>query len=149
MSLKLRCWCHGLTEGKRTCSGTQDSKSHANCAHLHTHFLADKTLTALVQWCVCEHHACSHLRAGIGAVKDHKANTSLTTLTLDCNEVGDAGAAAFAKALQATVLTCKKCVFRACVCCQCKCRFTKSSEELASTTCFAVRVAAFVTLLVV
>ena len=80
----------------------------------------------------------------MGAVKDHKANTSLTELTLGGNGVGDAGAAALAGALQATVLTCKKCVFRACVCCHSKCRFTKSSPELASSTCCAVCVAAFV-----
>ena len=30
----------------------QDSQSHTSCAHPHTHFLADKILTALVQWCV-------------------------------------------------------------------------------------------------
>ena len=41
----------------------------------------------------------------MGAVKDHKGNTSLTELTLWGNSVGDAGAAALAKALQAMVLT--------------------------------------------
>ena len=92
---------------------------------------------------VVEHHACSHLRAGTGAVKDHTANTSLTVLWLERNEVGDAGAAALADALQAMVLTCRKCVFRACVCCHRKCPFTKSCQELASSTCWAVCVAAF------
>ena len=29
----------------------QDAQSHTRCAHPHTNFLADKTLTALVQWC--------------------------------------------------------------------------------------------------
>ena len=79
----------------------------------------------------------------MGVVTDQKANTSLTKLDLEYNKVGDAGAAALADALQATILTCKKCVFRACVRCHRKCRFTESSEELASSTCFAVYVAAF------
>ena len=85
----------------------------------------------------------------MGAVKDHQANTSLTTLTLEGNNVGDAGAAALADALQATVLTCGQELFQSCVCCHHRCRFTKSSEELASSTCSAVCVAAFVILLVV
>ena len=88
-----------------------------------------------------------------GCCKNHKGNTTLTVLSLEGNSVGVAGAAALADALQATVLTCRKCVcvcvFMACVNCYNKCRFAKSSEELASTTCFAVRVAAFVILLVV
>ena len=63
-----------------------------------------------------QEHARSRLRAGIGAVKDHKANTSLTVLLLDRNKVGDAGAAALADALQAMVLTCKKmCVQGVCL----------------------------------
>ena len=89
------------------------------------------------------------MRASMGAVKDHKANTSLTFLGLWNNNVGDAGAAALAESLQATVLTCKKCVFRESVRCHRKCRFTKSSEELASSTCSAVCVAVFLILLVV
>ena len=48
----------------------------------------------------------------MGVVTDQKANTSLTKLDLESNNVGDAGAAALADALQARVLTCKKCVFR-------------------------------------
>ena len=52
------------------------------------------------------------MRASMGAVKDHKENTSLKELNLNGNNVGDAGAAALAKSLQATVLTCKKCVFQ-------------------------------------
>ena len=84
----------------------------------------------------------------MGAVKDHKGNTSLTELNLDGNEVGNAGAAALADALQAMVLTCRKCVFRACVCCQNKCRFAKSSQELASSSCCAVCVPFFLILLV-
>ena len=64
-------------------------------------------------WCSGVHqHACSHLRASMTAVTDHKVNTSLTDLSLGKNNVGDAGAAALADALQATVLTCKKCVFQ-------------------------------------
>ena len=59
-----------------------------------------------------EHHACSHLRASIGAVKDHKANTSLNKLALDGNIVGDAGAAALAQAVKATVLTCELYLFQ-------------------------------------
>ena len=70
------------------------------------------------------------MRASMGAVKDQKANTSLTALHLNGNRVGDAGATALAKALKATVLTCEKCVFRACVRCHHKCCFTESSEEL-------------------
>ena len=34
--------------------------SHQNCAHPHTHFLADKILTALVQWC-CDRSQGEHL----------------------------------------------------------------------------------------
>ena len=45
------------------------------------------------------------MRAGMGAVKDHKANSSLTALNLDGNSVGDAGATALAVALQVTVFT--------------------------------------------
>ena len=78
------------------------------------------------------------------AVKDHQANTSLIELNLDNNKVGDAGATALADALQATVLTCKKCVFRACVRCHRKCRFTKSSAEWASSTFLAECVLVFV-----
>ena len=85
----------------------------------------------------------------MSAVKDHKANTSLTVLSLEKNNVEDAGAAALADGLQATVLTCKKCVFRASVCCHRKCHFGKSSEELVSSPCSAVCVAAFLILLVV
>ena len=85
----------------------------------------------------------------MGAVKDHQANTSLTKLFLDGNKVGDAGAAALADALQATVLTCGQELFQSCVSCYHRCRFTKSSEELASSTCSAMCVAAFVILLVV
>ena len=84
----------------------------------------------------------------MGAVTDQKANASLTTLILDNNRVGDGGAAALADALKATVVTCKKRVFTACVCCHCKCRFTKSCEELESSTCSAVCVATFVIFLV-
>ena len=51
-------------------------------------------------------HACSHLRADMGAVTDHKANTSLTKLWLNYDEVGDAGATALAEAVKATYLTC-------------------------------------------
>ena len=47
----------------------------------------------------------------MGSVKDHKANTSLTALWLNCNKVGDAGASALADALRATILTYMKCVF--------------------------------------
>ena len=80
----------------------------------------------------------------MGSVNDHKANTSLTALWLDSNEVGDAGAAALADALRATILTYMKCVFRACVRCHRKCRFTKSSAQWASSTFLAVRVPVFV-----
>ena len=66
----------------------------------------------------------------MGAVTDHKANTSLNALHLDVNRVGDAGATALAEALKAAVLTCKKCVFRARVRCHRKFWSTESSEEL-------------------
>ena len=39
----------------------------------------------------------------VAAVNDHKANTTLTYLRLDNNKVADAGAAALAEALTATV----------------------------------------------
>ena len=80
----------------------------------------------------------------MGSVKDHKANATLTKLSLFKNRVGDAGATALAEALKAPVLTCEKCVFRACVRCHRKCCFTESSEEWASSTCCALCVAAFV-----
>ena len=50
----------------------------------------------------------------MGAVKDQKANATLTALILNDNRVGDGGAAALADALKATVLTCKKCVQGVC-----------------------------------
>ena len=110
--------------------------------HPHTLFLADKTLTILVQWCVAAGFCAAELV--IASVIDQKANATLTELNLYGNEVGDAGAAALADALQAKVFKCKKCVFRACVRCHRKCRFTKSSAALPSSTCCAACVAAFV-----
>ena len=80
---------------------------------------------------------------GMGAVKDQKANTTLTKLFLNGNRVGDAGAAALADALKATVLTYMKCVFGACVRCHRKCSFTESSAQWASSTFLAVRVPVF------
>ena len=74
----------------------------------------------------------------MGAVTDDKANTSLTALFMNDNRVGDAGASALADALKATVLMCKKCVFRVRVRCHRKCCFMESSEELASSTRCAV-----------
>ena len=44
----------------------------------------------------------------MGAVKDQKANATLTALSLFVNRVGDGGAAALADALKATVLTCSQ-----------------------------------------
>ena len=66
----------------------------------------------------------------MGSVNDHEANGTLTELRLNSNKVEDAGATALADALQATVLTCKKCVFRVRVRCHRKCCFMESSEEL-------------------
>ena len=70
----------------------------------------------------------------MGAAKDRKANTSLTKLNLKSNNVGDAGASALADALQAKILMCKKCVFRARGRCHRKCWFTESSAEWRSST---------------
>ena len=118
------------------------SVAHQLCTSSHAFLLRQNfDHTGAVVW---QQQACSHLRASMGAVKDHKANANLTAVYLESNKVGDPGAAALADALQATVLTCKKCVFRACVRCHRKCCFTESSEELASSTCCAVCVAAFV-----
>ena len=66
------------------------------------------------------------------AVKDHKANTSLTEVYLRDNNVGDAGAAALADALQATVLECGSMSFQACASCFRRCRFVKWFQQLAS-----------------
>ena len=44
----------------------------------------------------------------MGPVKDQKANTTLTTLVLAYNDVGDAGGAALSEALKATDLTCSQ-----------------------------------------
>ena len=52
------------------------------------------------------------MRASMGAVKDHKANTSLTLLSLEDNNVGDAGATALAQAVKATALTCELDLFQ-------------------------------------
>ena len=43
------------------------------------------------------------LASAVAAVQDQKANRALTTLDLAYNDVGDAGAAALAEALKATV----------------------------------------------
>ena len=48
----------------------------------------------------------------MGAVTDHKGNTSLTKLDLMNNKVGDAGATALAQAVKATVLTCELYLFQ-------------------------------------
>ena len=54
-----------------------------------------QSLTAHVVGKNCDHacavvrqHACNHLSAGMDAVKDHKANTSLTEVELGGNNVG-------------------------------------------------------------
>ena len=52
-------------------------------------------------WCVMV-HICV-LVSVVAAVNDHKANSTLTFLRLDSNKVADAGAAALAEALTATV----------------------------------------------
>ena len=66
------------------------------------------------------------------AVKDHKANTSLTKLKLDSDKVGVVGVAALANALQATVLACGSNSFQACASCFRRCRFVKWVQQLAS-----------------
>ena len=47
-------------------------------------------------------HICAPLWV-VAAVNDHKANTTLTLLSLNNNKVADAGATALAEALEATV----------------------------------------------
>ena len=83
---------------------------------------------------VVRQHACNHLSAGMDAVKDHKANTSLTGLYLYRNNVGDAGAAALADALQATVLACGSKSFQACASCFPRCRLVEWFQQLASSS---------------
>ena len=73
----------------------------------------------------------------VASVERCKANQALTTLDLDGNKVGDAGATALADALQATVLTCDQLLFRAWFTGCCRCRFTKWCERLACC-CFCV-----------
>ena len=81
---------------------------------------------------VVRQHACNHLSAGMDAVKDHKANTSLTEVELGGNNVGDAAPAALADALQATVLACGSKSFQACASCFRRCRFLKWFQKLTS-----------------
>ena len=137
-----------MSKGERTCLGAACRRAaHKLRASSHAWGSSQKNFdnTGAV---VCDSTRASHLCACTGAVKDQKANATLTELNLWNNRVGDGGASALADALKATVLTCKKCVFTACVCFHCKCRFTKSCEELASSTCSAVCVATFVIFLV-
>ena len=120
----------------------QDSQSHTNSA-LFTR------ISSQINFDHARAVVCDSTRAATCALawvllKDQKANATLTVLNLEHNRVGDAGAAALADALQATVLTSKKCVFRACVRCHCRCRFTKSSAEWASSTFLAGCVLVFV-----
>ena len=84
----------------------------------------------------------------VAAVWHCKANTTLTSLEIGWNNMGDAGAVALADSVKVRVLSCEDCVFRACACCYRKCRFTKSSQEFASSSCCAVCVPVFVILLV-
>ena len=95
-------------------------------------------------------HACSHLCVGMGIrlVQDHKANTSLTKLNLSGNKVGDVGATVLAEAVKATVLTCGQMLFRALAFCCHRCHFSWWCEQLASSCCYAVCVAAFAFFLV-
>ena len=46
------------------------------------------------------------MSGGIGALRNHKASTTLEVLSLEYNRVGDVGAIAMAEALKAGVLTC-------------------------------------------
>ena len=103
------------------------------------HCVCAQSLTAHVVGKNCDYacavvrqHACNHLSAGMDAVKDHKANTSLTEVYLSNNNVGDAGAAALADALQATVLACGSNSFQACASCFRRCRFATWFQQLAS-----------------
>ena len=61
----------------------------------------------------------------VASVKRCKANQALTTLDLEGNNVGDAGATALADALQATVLACGQQLFRAWFTGCCRCRLPK------------------------
>ena len=140
MSLETRFTCHVLTKGKRTCpAAASRTPSRTQIARILTRISSQINFdhTGAV---VCDSRRAATCALAWVSVKDHKANATLTVLKLG-NIVGDGGASALADALKAAVLTCKKCVFRACVRCHCKCRFTKSCEELESSTCSAVCVA--------
>ena len=95
----VSCVCEGR-EDMSWCS-KQDVQSHTHRAYPHAHSVEEKTLTVSG----VRQHACSHLFVGMGAVKDQKANTTLTELNLFGNHVGDAGATVLAEALKATVLS--------------------------------------------
>ena len=117
------------------CTRKQEKQDDSSLPHC----VCAQSLTAHVVGKNCDYacavvrqHACNHLSAGMDAVKDHKANTSLTEVYLSNNNVGDAGAAALADALQATVLACGSNSFQACASCFRRCRFATWFQQLAS-----------------
>ena len=117
------------------CTRKQEKQDDSSLPHC----VCAQSLTAHVVGKNCDYacavvrqHACNHLSAGMDAVKDHKANTSLTEVVLSYNNVGDAGAAALADALQATVLACGSKSFQACASCLRRCRFVKWFQQLSS-----------------
>ena len=98
--------------GERTCLGTTNkTRSRTHVARILTRFSLRTKLW--LHWCSgVGQHRCSHLRASMGGVNDHKANTFLTKLNLDGNKVGDSGATALAQAVKATVATCELHLFQ-------------------------------------
>ena len=89
------------------------------------------------RWCsvVWQHAYRRLLRCVVAAVKHYKANTTLKKLYLENNKVENEGAAALAKAVKATVLTCGS---ELCVPGSHKCCFVVQCDELAFPSFCAV-----------
>ena len=145
MSLETRFWRHGSTKGNRTCpAAASRTPSRTYTARVSSHSFSCRQNFDFTGAVVCDSRRAATCALAQVLLKDQKANATLIILNLCFNRVGDAGAATLADALKATVLTSKKCVFRACVRCHCRCRFTKSSAEWASSTFLAGCVLVFV-----
>ena len=88
------CWC-----------SKQDASSHSNPAHPHMAFSVGRDLTTLVQRCVT---ACVQVSAALcgRCCEALQGQHHLEYLYLGHNKVENEGAAAIAKAVKATVLTC-------------------------------------------